>query len=148
MEETGGGDDLVDIPRYRTGAPITFIDGANASVAHGVLLDDEPDLECLEDNDMLEAASLIVGAWKEVRMTMTVHGYSSFKYQKDWLFGPEGEVLTSEDRKMCNLVSAERFLIYYQAIVPRRASTAKPRAPKRRKEDKDKTGGKSKKRKA
>ena len=70
-EETGGGDDLVDIPRYKTGAPITFIDGANASVAHGVLLDDEPELDCLEDNDMLEPASLQVGAWKEVRWTMT-----------------------------------------------------------------------------
>ena len=137
VETRGGDDDDVPISKFRNGAPITFIDGADASVAHGIIIDDEPDVDMLADTEYLTAESLQPGAWKMVKMSIFNHGYSTFAYQPDWIFTDEGDVFNTEDRKVSSLMHLDKFIIYYQAIVPRRSSVAKAK-PRRKKDAKEK----------
>ena len=107
--------------------------GEEVVIAHGHMVDAEPVVECLKENDLVDEETRLPQFWREVKVTTVVTGHQRTSPHKDSVFGPEGELLNSgEERSMSALAKLDSCIIWRDCVVPRRKELKKVKARRKK----------------
>ena len=108
-------------------------DDGEVVIAHGHMVDAEPVVECLKENDLVDEETRLPLFWREVRVTTVVTGHQRTAPHKDSVFGAEGELLASlEERSMSALAKLDSCIIWRDYVVPRRKELKKAKARRKK----------------
>ena len=118
------------VRKFHQGSSISLVDGAGNAVAHGAIVDDEPELDVTlaeEAMDMI-ATHFQKGSWWKVVQLTSVAGKrsSSLEIEKDHVFGPHGEVLNATQRRIANLVGLDSIVIWHDWVRARVRAIKQP----------------------
>ena len=103
--------------------------GEEVVIAHGHMVDAEPVVECLKENDLVDEETRLPQFWREVKVTTVVTGHQRTSPHKDSVFGPEGELLNSGESALAKLDSC---IIWRDYVVPRRKEPKKAKARRKK----------------
>ena len=107
--------------------------GEEVVIAHGHMVDAEPVVECLKENELVDEETRLPQFWREVKVTTVVTGHQRMSPHKDSVFGQEGELLNSgEERSMSALAKLDSCIIWRDYVVPRRKELKKAKARRKK----------------
>lgn len=127
------GDDMVSVATFKGGDHISIVEGSNTVIAHGVMLDDEPDVhEIFRDQDMVHEASRVPSHWCIVAITEVVRGCAKMEIDSGHVFHTSGAYLAAAERTISALheeYAKEGFVLFHQWVVRRvRRTKFKPKS--------------------
>jgi hypothetical protein len=115
---------MVNVVKYSTGDHISLIDGNDVVIAHGVMMDDEPDVEELfKETGRVHESSRIPGHWCIIAITDVVRGCGKLVIDAGHAFWPNGQDMNAQERTIQAIFEEcvdNGFIIFHQWIVPRR----------------------------
>ena len=131
----------VNLVSYDFGEQITIVDGINEPLAHGCILDDEPDVHLHGMEERWQKP----GWWKKIQITTILPKCRSVTIDADHVYYADGDKITTKhDRTLKALMDVvytsttvgeephpdhEGFIIFHQWIVPRMRGAKRTQAP-------------------
>lgn len=130
---------MVSIKKFNTGDHISLVDGDDSVIAHGVMMDDEPDVEEIfrtTSTSLVHAASRIPSHWCSIAITDVVRGGGRVVVDSGHAFCPAGTHLTAAERTIQALHDdhgESGFVIFHQWVTARqRRMKKKPKGKNQR----------------
>ena len=118
---------MVSVKTFQTGDHISIVEGSDTVVAHGVMLDDEPDVdEIFREQEMVHEASRVPSHWCTVAITDVVRGCGKVEIDSAHVFHTSGTYLDAAERTINALheeYADDGFVLFHQWVVPRRRRT-------------------------
>ena len=119
---------------FQPGAPIS-IQSSDEVLAHGCVIDGEPDASVLfDDQDLVHEEVRLPSLWLIVKLVTVVRGAGDDILMEDHVFFSDGCAMNDQERKVKYLARDQKengFLIWHEWVVPRVRAAKK--AQKRRK---------------
>ena len=95
---------MVSVKTFQTGDHISIVEGSDTVVAHGVMLDDEPDVdEIFREQEMVHEASRVPSHWCTVAITDVVRGCGKVEIDSGHVFHTSGVYLDAAERTISAL---------------------------------------------
>jgi hypothetical protein len=116
--------------RFKTRTPISLVDCEGTAMAHGNIIDDEPDVTSQELCGGLEP-----GHFKKISLIGVCRGWGTTGLQRDEIFDSDIQPFASKKRKLQELLADcdDGLYIWHEYVKPRIRSSKKVRTPSRKK---------------
>ena len=102
---------------------MSISDSHEVPMCHGFMVDFQPDLLPLRNNDEIPAEMIAENLWHLVRFGTYIHGWGEMVMPADHIYDIDGTPLAKEYRTLKKLSSSnnnEGFLVWWQYIQPRK----------------------------
>ena len=114
--------------QFKTSTPISLVGDDGAAMAHGRIMDNEPDVSAQK-----MCGAFVPGLYKKIDLLNIVRGWGSTVLQRDEIFDSDLQPFASKKRKLQELLNynegADGLYIWHEYVRPRIRAVQKKRAP-------------------
>ena len=106
-----------------SGNQLSIVDHMKVPMCHGFMVDFQPDLQPLKENEDITDSMVRDGLWHVIRFSQYIHGWGEMLIPADHIYDHEGLQLTKNQRSLRSLSKAtttDGFLVWWEYIQPRK----------------------------